>query len=266
MRANYKNTIENKKGPKVVKLSEERIAALNEIEGWKWEEEDPFQDNLDHWITHYQKRGNKTPNNHSKDPEEKRAGQWQSDMRKNYKNTIENKKGTKLSDERIAALNETEGWKWEEEDPFIENLHHWITQYQQKENKTPSQSTKDPEEKRAAIWQNKMRNGYKKKVSWLTQERIAALNETEGWKWGTQETRNTYTFEEQLTNWITQFKKRGNKTPRNSAKDPEEKRAAQWQSNMRQGYKNTIENKKGNKLSEERIAALNETEGWKWSG
>ena len=186
MRAKYKNTIENKKGNK---LSEERIATMNETEGWKWDS-DSFQDKLDHWIAQYRKNGNKKPSDKAKDVEMKRAGGWQSNVRQYYKNTVENKEGNKLSDERIAALNATEGWKWEEEDPFIENLHHWITQYQ----------------------------------------------------------------------------KGGNKTPRNSAKDPEEKRAAKWQSHMREGYKNTIENKKGTKLSDERIAALTETEGWKWSG
>ena len=191
-------------------------------------------------------------------------------MRKNYKNTIENKKGTKLSEERIAALNATKGWEWDS-DPFQDNLDHWITQFKKRGNKTPSQGAKDPEEKRAAIWQSDMRKNYKNTIkntkgTKLSEERIAALNATEGWEWGTQEKRNTYTFEEQRDHWITQYRQKGNKTPSSIAKDPEEKRAGKWQSHMRQNYKNTIENKKGPKLSDERIAALNETEGWKWSG
>jgi len=84
---------------------------LNATEGWEWDS-DSFQDNLDHWITQYRKNGNKKPSESAKDPEEKRAGQWQSNMRTYYKNTIEDKKGLKLSEERIAALNATKGWKW----------------------------------------------------------------------------------------------------------------------------------------------------------
>jgi hypothetical protein len=151
---------------------------------------------------------------------------------------------------------------------------HWITQYRKNGNKKPSEKAKDPEEKRAGRWQSTMRQNYKNtienkkgpKVVKLSDERIAALNATEGWEWGTQENRTTYTFEEQLTNWITQYRKNGNKTPSQHAKDPEMKRAAKWQNHMRQYYKNTIENKEGTKLSDERIAALNATEGWVWSG
>jgi hypothetical protein len=246
-------------------LTPERIDALNATEGWKWEEEDPFQDNLDHWITQYRKKGNKTPSNSAKDPEEKRAGQWQSHMRNNYKNTIENKEGTKLTPERITALNATEGWTWDS-DPFQDNLDHWITQYRKKGNKNPSQQATDPEEKRAGIWQSSIRKYYKntiedKKGTKLSEKRIAALNATEGWKWEEEDP-----FQDNLDHWITQYRKKGNKTPSQMAKDPEEKRAAQWQSQMRTYYKNTIENKKGTKLSEKRIAALNATEGWKWEG
>jgi hypothetical protein len=180
MRQGYnKNTIENKKRRA---LPNERITALNATEGWKWEEEDPFQDNLDHWITQYRKKGNITPSYGAEDPEEKRAGSWQSHMRKYYKNTIENKKGTKLSNERIAALNATEGWEWDS-DSFQDNLDHWITQYRKNGNKTPSKHAKDPDMKRAGIWQSTMRQGYNKNASWMTQERIAVLNATEGWKW-----------------------------------------------------------------------------------
>ena len=186
MRQAYKNTIENKKGPNVVKLTPERIAALNATEGWKWDS-DPFQDSLDHWITQYRKKGNKNPSKNAKDPEENRAGRWQSYMRTNYKNTIENKKGPKLTPERIAVLNATEGWEWDS-DSFQDNLDHWITQYRKNGNKKPSESAKDPEEKRAGQWQSNMRTYYKntiedKKGLKLSEERIAALNATKGWKW-----------------------------------------------------------------------------------
>ena len=157
-------------------MTQERINALNATEGWKWED-DPFQENFEHLITQYQKKRNKKPSESSKDEEERRAGKWQSKMRKAYKN-----KKTCMTQERINALNATEGWTWKD-DPFQENLEHWIAQYKKKGNETPSQSSKDKDEKRAAKWQSKMRTDYKKKKKWITQERIDALNDTEGWKW-----------------------------------------------------------------------------------
>jgi len=220
---------------------------------------------LEHWISQYHRKGNKKPVEHAKDPEEKRAGIWQSHMRQNYKNTIENKKGTKLTPERINALNATEGWKWDD-DPFQDNLDYWITQYRRKGNKTPRQQAEDPEEKRAGIWQCNMRQNYKntienKKGTKLTPERINALNATEGWKWDSD------SFQDNLDHWIAQYRQKGNKKPTNSAKNPQEKLAGKWQSQMRQNYKNSIENKKGPKvvkLTPERINALNATKGWEW--
>jgi superfamily II DNA or RNA helicase len=224
-------------------LSRERIDVLKDTNGWKWEE-DPFQDNLKHWITQFTKKGNKKRSEKSTNPEEKRAGSWQGNMRTLYK------KGT-LSVERIDALNDTNGWKWEEEDPFHENLKHWVTQFKKKDNKNLSTISKDPEDKRAGKWQHGIRTKcYKKGI--LSQERIDLLNDTNGWKWEEDP------FQDNLKHWIAQFIKKGNKTPSGKSKDPEEKRAGQWQCTIRQCYK------KG-KLSPERINALNnDTSGWKW--
>jgi superfamily II DNA or RNA helicase len=86
------------------KLNDERIAALNAVEGWTWEEDDRFFSQLEKWQMQFRKKGGK-PSTKSKDPDEKRAGQWQSTMRKAYK-------GNKLTDDRIATLNATEGWSW----------------------------------------------------------------------------------------------------------------------------------------------------------
>ena len=157
------------------KLSEERIQDLNDTPGWTWEE-DPFQEQLDNWNTQYVNKGNMKPSHSSKDPEEKRAGQWQSDQRYTYK------KG-KLSAERIQDLNDTSGWTWEEECfTYQEQLDHWKTQYAKKGNNKPSSKTsKDPEEKRAGQWQSDQRKTYK--IGKLSADRIEALNNTPGWTW-----------------------------------------------------------------------------------
>ena len=87
-----------------------------------------------------------------------------------------------MTQERIAKLNATEGWTWEEEDSFEINLENWIYQYQ-KLGKYPSYKSTNPEEKRAGGWQSNMRKNYKNKENCMTQERIDKLNNTDGWAW-----------------------------------------------------------------------------------
>lgn len=208
---------------------------------------------IQQWVTQYRRNGNKAPSGKSEDPEMRRAGNWQNYMRRAYKDN-------KLSKEHIASLNATEGWEWEVCNTFEDQTANWVNQYKKGGNKPPRQNSEDPNEKRAAIWQKHMRQVYKGNK--LSQERIATLNAIEGWEW---EANNTYTFEEHMCNWITRYKKKGNKPPSRRSEDPNEKYTAVWQHRMRTYYKNTMENKKGTKLSQERIAALNTIEGWKWS-
>ena len=123
------------------------------------------------WIVEYEKKG-KNPSDQSKDADEKRAGNWQSNMRQNYKKQ-------KLTAERILLLNSTEGWGWDG-DNFEANLEQWIVEFSKK-RKNPSKTSNDPDEKRAGKWQSHMRQNYKKQK--LTAERIAKLEATEGWEW-----------------------------------------------------------------------------------
>jgi superfamily II DNA or RNA helicase len=125
------------------------------------------------WILFFSKK-RKTPSNSVKDPDEKRAGSWQSNMRTAYKKQ-------KLTAERIEKLNSTEGWEWEEGDNFEANLEQWSLFFS-KERKNPSSHSNDPDEKRAATWQSDMRKAYKKQK--LTAERIVLLEATEGWEMG----------------------------------------------------------------------------------
>jgi len=65
-------------------------------------------------------------------------------------------------------------------DVWERRREEWVKQYE-KLGKTPSQTSKDPEEKRVGKWQNHQRQNYKKGK--MPQDRIQMLNETSGWKW-----------------------------------------------------------------------------------
>jgi superfamily II DNA or RNA helicase len=222
------------------KISQDRITILEATKGWKWEEEVTWPIQLENWKRLYKRLG-KSLSDKSKDPEVKRLGQWQSDQRQNYK------KG-KMPQDHIQMLNETDGWKWEEEDTWPIQLEHWKKQYEIK-GRTPSGESKDPEEKKAGQWQQNQRRNYKKGK--MSQEYVRILNKTSGWKWEEEDT-----WPIQLEHWKKEYEIKG-RTPSSTSKDPEEKKAGKWQSKERQKYR------KG-KMSEEYIKILNETDGWKW--
>lgn len=98
-------------------LSSQRIQVLDNIPGWTWQEDDPFDNSLRHWVAMYRTYDIR-PSLSSKNAEVKRAAQWQHDIRIAYR------KGA-LSIDQIQALNNVPEWTWED-DHFEDNLRHWI--------------------------------------------------------------------------------------------------------------------------------------------
>jgi superfamily II DNA/RNA helicase len=226
------------------KLSDERIEFLNQTEGWTWGGEEvafSFEDSLLNWTKLFQTLG-KYPSANAANADEKRAANWQSSVRQAYKKR-------KLSDERIEFLNQTEGWTWGGEGfSFEDSLLNWTKLFQTL-GRRPSQRSANADEKRAATWQTSVRQAYKKRK--LSDERIECLNQTEGWTWELKDY-----FQESLTSWTKQFQTLG-KYPSRCSANADEKRAATWQVKIRTDYKKQ-------KLSDERIESLNDTEGWTW--
>jgi len=133
-----------------------------------------------------------------------------------------------------------------------EQLQHWITQYE-KQLQTPSETSNDPEERRAGLWQVMQRMAYKQGI--LSYDRVKQLVSSPGWEWGLEK-KITYTWEEQLQHWITQYEKLQRK-PSTISKDVEETRAGKWQDTQRMAYKRGT-------LSHERTSKLVESPGWEW--
>jgi superfamily II DNA or RNA helicase len=158
------------------RMTQERIKILERTPGWKWDEEDNWEIQRQCWIIQYRKIG-KIPSEKSKDIDEKKAGKWKQHQRQNYK-----KKEKCMTQERIKILEETPGWKWEEDDNWEIQRQHWIEQYNKLEKK-PSQSSKNKDEKKAGQWQSDQRKDFKNKEKCITSERIKLLEETIGWKW-----------------------------------------------------------------------------------
>jgi hypothetical protein len=84
-------------------LPEERVKALEAIKEWVWDR-DEFEENLVQWAAKRTEL-HRDPSKTSMDADEKRLGQWQSNLRKSYKKV-------KLSEERVKALEAIKGWAW----------------------------------------------------------------------------------------------------------------------------------------------------------
>lgn len=227
-------------------MTHERICILESMQGWKWEEQDPWFEQLDHWKKQYAKL-QRRPLKESKDIDEKKAGSWQYNQRAYYKE----KKYLTL--EKINILNSTEGWIWSEDD-WEEKLQDWIRFYSIN-RKIPKSGSLDSKEKILAQWQSLQRRNYENKRKILTDDRIAKLNSTEGWKWDVF----SENWEENRQNWIKVYKIKGD-YPWAKSKDSDERRAGQWQANQREQYKKNLES-----MTTERISLLESTEAWKWS-
>jgi len=204
----------------------------------------PWERQKMRWAAMYE-RLKRFPSYVSKDPEEKRAANWQHAQR-------QAKKTGSLSPERIASLNTIHGWTWKD-DRWPQQKMHWITQYNTLQ-RLPSKSSKQIEEKRAGIWQDTQRRAKRRET--LSPEQIAELDMINGWDWGT-EREPPQTWEARLQHWITQYTLL-QKQPSQLSKDLEEKRAGIWQNYQRQ------EKKKG-KMPPEHITTLETTPGWTWS-
>jgi hypothetical protein len=131
--------------------------------------------------------------------------------------------------------------------PWEKQKMRWIAVYE-KLQKSPSNSSKYPEEKRAANWQHHQRTTKKKGT--LSSEKIAALDTAHGWAWEDDR------WPQQKMHWITQYNTL-QKLPSKSSKQIEEKRAGIWQDSQRMA-------KRSGTISSEQIAELEKIQGWDW--
>jgi hypothetical protein len=164
-------------------LTKEQINILNSNEYWRWED-DRWGQQYDNWVKCRNHCG-KNPSKKSTFDNEKRAGNWQCEMRKLYNSNVNS---SKLTPERIKLLNDTQGWSWID-DKWNEQLQHWVSEVN-KLNRLPLSTSIDANEKKAAQWQSNQRSAYKRepRASHMTHERITILNVTPRWLWSEKDT------------------------------------------------------------------------------
>lgn len=126
-----------------------------------------------------------------------------------------------------------------------------LKQFIKKNDKLPSYSSTNEEEKKIACWCAVKRSEMRSNK--LEEYAISKLNKIKVWTWGC--TKNT--FSENLKIVKKWSENNNNKIPSYASKDKNEKKMAMWCNLMRQ-------QKKENKLSDFRIKKLEKIKNWFW--
>jgi superfamily II DNA or RNA helicase len=209
--------------------------------------EDLWEKKRQAWAEFYRVNG-RSPIQSSKNTDEKKLGSWQADQRILYK-----RKTKCMTAERIRQLEcNTPGWIWDTSDKWQSKLEQLIEFYD-KNNRFPSDHSKDSYEKTLGRWLASQRKDYKDKKDRMTPERIKLLESNNWWVWNKS---NKWMI--QFTGWI-KFYKENRRRPSDKAKDTYERKLGRWQSRQRVNYNN-----KRSPMTKERIKLLEEQEGWIW--
>jgi len=214
------------------KLSQEHIDLLEKIPNWFWE-----QDLDEQWNKTYTllKEYNDTPSSTYVTTCGVKLGSWCTTQR-------QDKKKNKLSQEHIDLLEKIPNWYWEQDEQWKEN-YDLLKEY----NDTPSSTYITTCGVKLGMWcQNQRQNKKKNKLS---QEHIDILEKIPNWFWEQD-------LDEQ---WKENYDllKEYNDTPSNTYETTCGVKLGSWCSRQRQ-------DKKKNKLSQERIDLLEKIPNWYW--
>jgi hypothetical protein len=172
-----------KKGQGNGRMTPDRIAALETIEGWFWEDDPDAA-----WWTNFELCCAYVAENHGMPPNravfrDVKLGAWVQNQRAAKKGQI----SSKITPERIAALETIEGWSWGEarDDPDAA----WWTNFElccayvAENNEMPAARAVYRGVK-LGIWVRNQRTAKKGQGRCkMTPDRAAALETIEGWRW-----------------------------------------------------------------------------------
>ena len=227
-------------------LSQERIARLEGLPGWAWDQAGRnWEEAFSALETYVAEHGNiEVPTIH-KSKQEDSLERWMGQQR------VTQKKG-RLSQERIARLEGLSGWMWDAFDQQWEEgfsaLEAYVAQYGEAKLNYRHKSKYG---NALGTWVN---NQYKAKTEGqLSQEHITRLEALSGWTWISQDQKWEEGFKA-LKDYIAEH---GNAGVPALHKTQDGVALGRWVINQRQAYKRGL-------LSQERITRLEALTGWVW--
>lgn len=224
------------------RLTDNQIELLNKIPGWNWGLNDVWEDTylkVNKWID----LTNKLPSAMSKDPVEKKFGNWCGLQRKKEKQG-------KLKKYRKKKLDKLPGWYWNLDDLW-NNTYSEVSKWIDINNRIPSSTSKNSIEMQLGDWCGKQRQSKKK--SKLSKYRENQLNKLPHWYW-VANTDNLWNSKYLL---LVEWVETNNKLPLGRSNNSTERSLSGWCNNQRLYKRNGT-------LSDSRINQLDKIDGWFW--
>jgi|688.fasta_scaffold23806_5 superfamily II DNA or RNA helicase len=155
-------------------LTNDQIKMLENIDKWSWNISKrnqfmPTYNELKIFIDKHKRLPLKRATNKI----EKKLGLWCTVLRAKYKNN-------NLKNNEIELLEKFDVWFWDKKDNFDKNYKE-IIKFIDNNNRFPSRSFKDENEKKLSIWINNQRKKYKDNKT--SDEHIKLLEKIKGWYW-----------------------------------------------------------------------------------
>ena len=234
---NFKNQTQIMKNEEIYNIWEQFITSekykkyfLSNENEWK-QNQKSLKDFID--------KNGKTPSSTSKDNDEKTLGQWLGTQTQNFK-----KKAYIMKNEEIYNIWEQFTTSEKYKKYFMSNEDEWkqtfksLKDFIDKNDKTPSQKSKDKDEKILGIWLSNQKKNFKKKAC------IMGTNPEiyDTWEQFTTSEKYKKYFLSNENEWkqnlesLKQFIDKNDKTPSLTSKD--EKKLGRWLSNQKKNFKN----------------------------
>jgi len=231
------------------KLSKETIEFIEQINGWKWEQEDTFAinyDDIEDWINKH----NSLPTASPTDKHEKKLYSWMLQMR--YK-----KNAKKLTNDQIEKLEKLKHWSWGNDKRITKQISFdmkitLISQWMNVCDDLPSSGSANKYEKYLGSICGALRDQYKHNK--LNEDQIKKLEAIPKWYW------TDGILRQSLNDWISSLVNWMNKNhqiPSSYSKDSTEKQLNNLVKRLRKKYKQ-------HKLIQDQIDKLNSVLEWCW--
>jgi len=201
-----------------------------------------FMSSEEQWDLNLEKCGEfidehgKRPSKHSKNPEERRLGRWISNQNKNYKKNQEIMSNAEIRNKWKAFTSKYSEYLMSSEEQWELNLEE-CGKFMDKNEKRPSQNSKNPEEKRLGQWISQQINNYKN-------NKYIMSNPENRKKWEAFTSKYPKYFMSSEEKWELNLEKcgefmdeNGKRPSEDSKNNPEERRLGRWISNQITNYK-----------------------------
>ncbi len=235
-------------------LSNDKIKKLQQIDGWRWDFDDAWNNHYNKLVEWINNNEGKIPSIKSKDKIEQKLGTFCNNQRTVQKNK-------ELDDFRIKKLELIEAWYWRDENNIIKRP--WNEQYNEllewtvnNDNKIPSIKSKDVVEKKLGEFCNNQR--YLQKNKKLDEYKIKQFELIDKWYWRDETTKIKKTWDENyelLILWINN----------NEGEFPSITSAIELEKSLGAFVNTQRANKKNGILNDIKISKLELIESWFWN-